>query len=176
MENFILWAVSVTAAKLRWFWMFELVVSKLWVSFHKDYTVSEFIMFFWSLFSALRTAYGDFKEKLCIKSKYGKLRTMKNYEFEPFHAVLLSRVLEYLPTGSHFILTFRSTGYGWASVCARVGGILAPQIKTLLDISVHLPFTLTGVLTAITCILCFFFKDTYSIVLDDHIRLDELNM
>ena len=133
-------------------------------------------MFFWSLFSALRTEYGDFKEKLCIKFKYGKMRTMKNYEFEPFQAVLLSRVLEYLPTVSHFILTFRSTGYGWASVCARVGGILAPQIKTLLDISVHLPFTLTGVLTAITCILCFFFKDTYSIVLDDHIRLDELNM
>ena len=104
------------------------------------------------------------------------MRTMKNYEFELFHALLLSRVLEYLPTIYRLVLTFRSTGYGWASVCARVGGILAPQIKTLLDISVHLPFNLTGVLTAITCILCFVFKDTYFIVLDDHIRLDEFNM
>ena len=72
--------------------MFELVVCKLRVSFHKDYTASE-LMFFWSVFSALRTEYGDFEEKLRIKFKYGKMRTMKNYEFEPFHAVLLSRVL-----------------------------------------------------------------------------------
>ena len=102
MENFIFCAVSVTAAKLGRFGMCELVVCKFfrWVSFCKDYTASEFVIFFWSVFSPIRAEYED---KLCIKFKYGKMRNMKNYEFELFHSVLLSRILEYLPTVSRFI-------------------------------------------------------------------------
>ena len=65
-------------------------------------------------------------------------------------------------------MSFRSTGYGWASVRARIGGILAPQNKPLREIFVQIPFTLTGALTALSCFMCFFLKDTYSSSLDDH--------
>ena len=65
-------------------------------------------------------------------------------------------------------MSFRSTGYGWASVCARIGGILGPQNKPLHEISVDKPFTLPGVLTALSCFMCFFLTDTYSSALDDH--------
>ena len=65
-------------------------------------------------------------------------------------------------------MSFRSTGYGWDSVCARIGGILAPQNKPLHEILVPIPFILVGALTALSCFMCFFLTDTYLSALDDH--------
>lgn len=72
----------------------------------------------------------------------------------------------------NFFLFLRSAGYGWASVCARIGGIIAPQNKTLSNLSIHLPFTVVGILTAICCLLCLVLTDTYTEPLSDHVDMD----
>lgn len=55
-------------------------------------------------------------------------------------------------------------------MCARIGGILAPQNKTLFDIAEHLPFTVNGILTMISAILLCFLPETYNKPIEDYIE------
>ena len=43
--------------------------------------------FFWSVFSRIRTEYGEILVSLCIQSECGKIRTRKNLYLDTFHAV-----------------------------------------------------------------------------------------
>jgi len=74
-----------------------------------------------------------------------------------------------LATVENFPTVVRGTGYGFVSVLARIGGILAPQNKTLSKISSHLPFTVNGGLTLLAALLRLFLKDTYAEPMGDQI-------
>ena len=69
----------------------------------------------------------------------------------------------------------RSSGYGFVSVVARIGGILAPQNKTLLSISKHMPFTINGILIAICCLVLFGLEDTYNVPMEDYIEENKVH-
>ena len=43
--------------------------------------------FFWSVFSRIRTEYGEILVSLCIQSECGEIRTRKNSYLDTFHAV-----------------------------------------------------------------------------------------
>ena len=69
-----------------------------------------------------------------------------------------------------YLFVFRGTGYGLASVMSRIGGIVAPQNKTLFQISHYLPFTLNGVFALISGIVLLFLPDTQNTTMEDYIE------
>ncbi|CAF2740943.1 SLC22A4_5 [Lepeophtheirus salmonis] len=57
-------------------------------------------------------------------------------------------------------LKLRNTVVGIASMCGRIGGICAPFIASLQDISMYLPFILMGFLAIISGLASFFLPET----------------
>lgn len=64
---------------------------------------------------------------------------------------------------------FRSAAFGFVSVVARVGGILAPQNEFLVKVATHLPFTVNGGLALISGLLCLLLENTHNVAMEDHL-------
>lgn len=76
-------------------------------------------------------------------------------------------------TTESFPTVLRSSAHGFVNVGARIGGIMAPQNKTLSKISRHLPFTVNGIVALVSAFLCLFLEDTYHAVMTDEIEEEE---
>ena len=57
-----------------------------WINVQKEHSVKSIQIrsFFWSVFSRIRTKYGEILLSLCIQSECGKIRTRKNSRFRHF--------------------------------------------------------------------------------------------
>uniref|UniRef100_A0A0K2T5E1 Major facilitator superfamily (MFS) profile domain-containing protein n=1 Tax=Lepeophtheirus salmonis TaxID=72036 RepID=A0A0K2T5E1_LEPSM len=66
----------------------------------------------------------------------------------------------YLYTAELYPTELRNTVVGIASMCGRIGGICAPFIASLQDISMYLPFILMGFLAIISGLASFFLPET----------------
>uniref|UniRef100_A0A7M5VAN5 Major facilitator superfamily (MFS) profile domain-containing protein n=1 Tax=Clytia hemisphaerica TaxID=252671 RepID=A0A7M5VAN5_9CNID len=66
-----------------------------------------------------------------------------------------------------------SVGYGFVSVIARIGGIVAPQNKILFNQSQHLPFTINGVLILISSLVILMLPETMNSPMADYIGENE---
>uniref|UniRef100_A0A667Z6K3 Solute carrier family 22 member 13b n=1 Tax=Myripristis murdjan TaxID=586833 RepID=A0A667Z6K3_9TELE len=79
----------------------------------------------------------------------------------------------YVYTAELYPTFLRQNGIGLNSMCARVGGILAPLIRLLGVYHHSIPMVLYGVIPLIAGGLCFFLPETLNVGLQDH--ADETN-
>uniref|UniRef100_A0A667YMD0 Solute carrier family 22 member 13b n=1 Tax=Myripristis murdjan TaxID=586833 RepID=A0A667YMD0_9TELE len=74
----------------------------------------------------------------------------------------------YVYTAELYPTFLRQNGIGLNSMCARVGGILAPLIRLLGVYHHSIPMVLYGVIPLIAGGLCFFLPETLNVGLQDH--------
>ncbi|XP_064613249.1 organic cation transporter protein-like [Liolophura sinensis] len=70
-------------------------------------------------------------------------------------------------TAEHYPTVVRNLGYGFSSMAARIGSMVAPQVVYLGIIHLYLPYIIYGSLMAISAILVLTMKETHDTALPD---------
>ncbi|XP_051910551.1 solute carrier family 22 member 13-like [Hippocampus zosterae] len=81
----------------------------------------------------------------------------------------------YVYTAELYPTTLRQSGVGLNSMCARVGGILAPLIRLLADYHDSLPMFVYGIVPVCAVGLCLLLPETLNTELQEHVMLKRID-